>query len=257
MRRPYLGAMGANWVGGTFNINEGLGHRITNAVGNGIVGGGISAATGGDFGEGFIASAFAAAFKPLTFKIGEGDTGISARINRTAFAAMIGGTASALGGGKFANGAASAAFTHWHNGENHAKAYWDKMKAVAKNALNTAKEFVSDRLSATVGGRFAYGPGVEGNLNFNANGVTGSGGYAVGLGAHTRSTVDFLVYDGGDTTGFNVKASGCMGSGFGGCLSVVFNPENQNLKVRASFGAVSGASFGVRPGYSERIHEFN
>ena len=114
----YLGAMGANWVGGTFNINEGLGHRITNAVGNGIVGGGISAATGGDFGEGFIASAFAAAFKPLTFKIGEGDTGISARINRTAFAAIIGGTASALGGGKFANGAASAAFTHWHNGES-------------------------------------------------------------------------------------------------------------------------------------------
>ena len=113
----YLGAMGANWVGGTFNINEGLGHRITNAVGNGIVGGGISAATGGDFGEGFIASAFAAAFKPLTFKIGEGDTSISARINRTAFAAMIGGTASALGGGKFANGAASAAFTHWHSSE--------------------------------------------------------------------------------------------------------------------------------------------
>jgi hypothetical protein len=74
----------------------------------------ITEAQGGEFRHGFYAAAFSSAASPALGKWFPNPEQIS---QRTAVAAAIGGTASVLGGGKFANGALSGAFTHLFNAE--------------------------------------------------------------------------------------------------------------------------------------------
>ncbi len=94
----YLGQRASSWVGSTFDINAGAGQHALNAAANGVVGGTLAVAQGGKFGYGFVSSAFAAGAKSLNFDI----WGKSAnyKIHRTVTAAVIGGTASKLGGGE-------------------------------------------------------------------------------------------------------------------------------------------------------------
>jgi hypothetical protein len=61
----------------------------------------------------------AQAFSPMIDGIDPGNNGVSAE--RITAAAAVGGTASALSGGKFANGALAAAFSRLFNGELHAR----------------------------------------------------------------------------------------------------------------------------------------
>jgi RHS repeat-associated protein len=88
-----------------------IGDRALNIAGHGVVGGASSAAMGGKFQDGFLSGAVSAAGAvaglydtPL-----KGNAGVVAR---TVMAGIVGGTASAVGGGKFANGAYTAAFQH-------------------------------------------------------------------------------------------------------------------------------------------------
>jgi hypothetical protein len=82
---------------------------------HGATQGALTEVQGGEFRHGFYAGfASSAASGPLHAAMPDSVTG------RTVGAAIIGGTASALGGGKFANGAVSAAFTHLFNDEAHA-----------------------------------------------------------------------------------------------------------------------------------------
>jgi len=82
---------------------------------------------GGTFKSGFASGFTSSFFSP-------GTTGKGGFLGRTSISAIVGGTASALGGGKFANGAASGAFVHMFNAEggtlqkigNQAKELWDK-----------------------------------------------------------------------------------------------------------------------------------
>ena len=55
----------------------------------------------------------------MNAKFGLKGTDTGSRIARVATAAVVGGTASKIGGGKFANGAATAAFVQGFNGERH------------------------------------------------------------------------------------------------------------------------------------------
>ena len=88
-----------------------------NILANGVVGGIASRAGGGNFGHGF-ASAGASAFAKHAFDINAiGDGAESHRPHRIAAAAAVGGTVSAATGGKFANGAVTAAFVQAYNGE--------------------------------------------------------------------------------------------------------------------------------------------
>jgi RHS repeat-associated protein len=85
------------------------------ALAHGAVGGGIAEATGGEFRHGFYGS-----FMGSIAGSAMGNTGgrsLNAIAKRTAIAAVAGGTASVLGGGKFANGAMTSAFQHLFNQE--------------------------------------------------------------------------------------------------------------------------------------------
>jgi RHS repeat-associated protein len=88
---------------------------------HGIAQGGLTEAQGGEFRHGFYAGfASSAVGGPLQEAMPDTVFG------RTAAAAVVGGTASALGGGKFANGAVSGAFTHLFNNEAHLERRLDR-----------------------------------------------------------------------------------------------------------------------------------
>nr|WP_255454025.1 RHS repeat-associated core domain-containing protein [Thioalkalivibrio sp. XN279] len=91
---------------------------------HGITQGAISAAGGGRFGDGALGafSGSLLSFIPEAVAGPYGSGGEWAKIGRMTAAAVVGGTASALGGGKFANGAWSAAFVSRFN---HDGSRWD------------------------------------------------------------------------------------------------------------------------------------
>jgi len=73
-------------------------------------------AQGGTFRSGFASGFAASFFSPGTEIGGDGAGGFTLR---TTISGIVGGTASELGGGKFANGAISGAFVHMFNAEMH------------------------------------------------------------------------------------------------------------------------------------------
>jgi uncharacterized protein (TIGR02594 family) len=94
-----------------------FGGKLAHVVGHGVTGGAANAAMGGKFQDGFLsAAAGATAVHTGLYGAFKGSGPINVA-GRTAIAGMIGGTASALGGGKFANGAYTAAFQHLLNNE--------------------------------------------------------------------------------------------------------------------------------------------
>ncbi|KZN46421.1 hypothetical protein N475_25675 [Pseudoalteromonas luteoviolacea DSM 6061] len=93
-----------------------FGEQLQWAGSHALVGGVSSVASGGKFGHGFISAGFT--------KMVMGNAGFNmnnrdwdAIVGRTTVAAIVGGTASALTGGKFANGARTAAMMHALNAE--------------------------------------------------------------------------------------------------------------------------------------------
>lgn len=105
-------------------ISEGVSKVAAAAIhsaAHGVAGGLMTTAMGGTFQDGFIGSAIGAGVSHITgFAFGEvtDDIGI---VGRTALAALSGGAASVLAGGKFADGAFSAAFFHLFNQEMGAR----------------------------------------------------------------------------------------------------------------------------------------
>jgi hypothetical protein len=87
-------------------------------VGHGVVGGAANEAMGGKFQDGFVSAAASAAAADFGLLGNPNAKGAAAIASRTIRAGIVGGTASALGGGKFANGAWTAAFQHLLNAES-------------------------------------------------------------------------------------------------------------------------------------------
>jgi hypothetical protein len=89
---------------------------VVRGVGHTLVGGALAEAQGGDFMSGALGSAVGYAAGSFSGRFITGGTpwDIAAR---TAIAAVAGGTAAELSGGKFVNGAATAAFQHLFNQE--------------------------------------------------------------------------------------------------------------------------------------------
>jgi RHS repeat-associated protein len=108
----------------TFGIGElGLGFLgeaafLGKAGLHGVAQGALAEARGGEFGPAFLAASFAHAAGSGLADIDalKGD-GFEKVVARTAAASVVGGTASVIGGGKFQNGAATAAFVHLFNSE--------------------------------------------------------------------------------------------------------------------------------------------
>jgi hypothetical protein len=94
---------------------------FTHITGHGFVGGAANEALGGKFQDGFLSAAASAYAGWTVMRNSFVKSSIrSETVGRTAMAGIIGGTASALGGGKFANGAWTATFHHLLNAEQGA-----------------------------------------------------------------------------------------------------------------------------------------
>lgn len=107
-----------------------------------VAGGTMSVIQGGKFDHGFISNGFA---KFATLNLGYTSNITSQKFHevmgRTAVAALVGDTASQLGGGKFANGARSAAVAHLFNAEASAAqkesgpSLWDRINPFSEHNL--------------------------------------------------------------------------------------------------------------------------
>jgi hypothetical protein len=104
---------------------------VVNIAGHGVVGGASNVAMGGKFGDGFLSAAASAA--TAVTGLTDPETSPLSFAGRTAVASIAGGTGSALGGGKFSNGAVTGAMTHLLNAESGTmkKAYdaWKRLQS--------------------------------------------------------------------------------------------------------------------------------
>jgi hypothetical protein len=95
---------------------------VQRALLHGLIGGSISALGGGRFGSGFLGAFAGGLLSPqIEGLLGAAGTGgTMGTVLRTIASAIVGGISSKLGGGKFLNGAAMAAFARLFNDERHA-----------------------------------------------------------------------------------------------------------------------------------------
>ncbi len=127
--RSLKGALNGALMGGlSAGFAHGIGHiaingvqlgGVSKVVAHGISQGATSEIMGGSFKDGFIGGAVGSIAGGMMGKGG----GWDAVAKRTAIAATAGGVVTELGGGKFANGAMSAAFVHLFNDEDLARAF--------------------------------------------------------------------------------------------------------------------------------------
>ncbi|MBI3886999.1 MAG: VCBS repeat-containing protein [Opitutae bacterium] len=114
----------AGKIGDKFGHSIGdFGNEAGRATAHGLLGGAVEEARGGEFRHGFYAAFIGSAAGSIagTYLQGNETWKFAAR---TTIAAVAGGTASVLGGGKFANGALTAAFQHMFN---HEGGYWSEV----------------------------------------------------------------------------------------------------------------------------------
>ena len=98
-------------VGSAFYGANSLGRNVLKPVIHGVVQGGISKAIGGDFKSGFYGGSLSSFGLGIANQNGLGGNAV--------IGAIVGGTASQLSGGKFANGALSGAFIAIYNDNQH------------------------------------------------------------------------------------------------------------------------------------------
>ena len=147
----------AGKIGDAFgSIGErGLGGEFGRAVSHGAVSGAAAEAQGGEFRHGFYGGFAGSIGGSPTDGIG-GDS-LGAVAARTSVAAALAGTASALGGGKFANAAVTAAFQHMFN---HESGYWASWKRTFRSVLATPRA-IREGFDATYTGELKIGGGIK------------------------------------------------------------------------------------------------
>ncbi len=144
MTGSIAGALRGAFSGGrSVGLAYGIGHVLSipggsvgKMVAHGAAQGGVSRLQGGKFSSGFVGGFFGHMTGGFVKGIGKhlGSVGVAMR---TTAAAVVGGTISKLTGGKFANGAATAAFTHLFNHESGRRHFHTK-RQTAILALNSA-----------------------------------------------------------------------------------------------------------------------
>lgn len=106
------GGLSAGLFGGLHGMDAGIGKVLA----HGMVGGVLSEMSGGSFRSGFLAAAFTQTASQMGAfnNLGDPKT-FSGRAQNAIAAAVVGGTASVIGGGKFSNGALTGAFSRLFN----------------------------------------------------------------------------------------------------------------------------------------------
>ena len=109
----FWGAVGAgvSFGVGSLNFNDKISGTIGKMLAHGTSQGALTAAQGGKFQHGFFSAAFTAGFSP----------NMNGRSNfaKVVSSSIVGGTASVIGGGKFANGAITGAYVMMFNCMQH------------------------------------------------------------------------------------------------------------------------------------------
>lgn len=161
--KAFLSGFGQGFA--TFGVGHGIFAKVNTsfgsagyfgkAVAHGVVGGAFAEIRGGSFRSGFLAAGFSAAAAPLA------PSNIWAG---AAFSAAVGGAGSILGGGKFADGAVTGAFTYLFN-----------EIALRKN--------LADALGEQFGRKYSLGEAVKLGGIYRASYSSSSGGSRGGSGA--------------------------------------------------------------------------
>jgi len=149
----------------SFGVGEITGHNpvfgsldyFENIAGHAAVGCAMAAVQGGDCGSNALGAGFGAAVSPVTPK------GIAGFVTAT----TVGGTASVIGGGRFANGAMTAAYGYLYNhngsdGSDSSKKFADPMLEIAYEAAGLPRDWAASE-----------------NTNFSPGAVETLGGCAV------------------------------------------------------------------------------
>ena len=186
-----FGQMGAYSIVGSVVQSVGVGTVAAGVVKLGlhaVVGGAFSVAQGGSFMTGAFTGAIAAGTSLMMEGAGlgaPGDGNNGRMIARTAIAAIAGGTASVLSGGKFANGAITGAMAHLFNQEGLGR-------TVARGVGAVLGGFAGGTVAAGATGVCASATG--GACAIAAPEVVGGG---IALGAATGSVMMASAYDAG------------------------------------------------------------
>jgi RHS repeat-associated protein len=187
-----IGQMFDQLGGGTDFFSSKAANWGGRALAHGVAQGAITEASGGQFRHGFYAGAAASAASPLINRI-QGNSP-SAICGRIAVAAVVGGTASVLGGGKFANGAMSGAFIQMFNAE------MAKMLRKSDYAPDLAFYDLEDANMRRAAQHYA---GAE-----NSVGVSGEDGIRQYFSEHPDAVYDHIAFfthsASGDSVGFVV-----------------------------------------------------
>ncbi len=143
----FTGAV-SGYIGGADKIfGKARPFDIGRSLAHGVVGGTVNVIRGGKFGAGFISSAFTKFVSSPIQGYAEGFAGAAGGFSDVigaTVAALVGGTASVLGGGKFANGAQTAAIQYLLNQAS------DRLKQAKKNP------FFLDKKDALVVTKFFF-----------------------------------------------------------------------------------------------------
>jgi len=121
------------------------GNAVAKIAAHAAAGGTLTELQGGKFGHGFVAAGFTQALSPAVGQIGD-DDGFGATLARTAVSAAIGGTASTLSGGSFANGAKTGAFQQLFNDSVHLESYADNYMSQSREVQLQNATFAAEVL---------------------------------------------------------------------------------------------------------------
>ena len=278
------GLLGGLSAGMSFGIGEKFGHHLgfgtelfKKSLAHGITQGALSVAGGGRFGDGALGAFIGSMASPITRGIGGETSG--GRVARVVTAAVIGGTASTIGGGKFANGAITAAFVQAYNDNmgfrslskrfsrtnpetvNDVRAsalVIDGAQAAAADAAQVAGEAVGPTIDAIAnaaqhgsieaGVCGGMGPAVCVDISVSLSGIGGYAGYGRGDGlqAHLGLAMSY-----GDVNGWTGKTMVGGGAGLGAHAVGIISESG--LAASAVYGVHQGGYVGSTAGYSTRV----
>ncbi|MEJ1415508.1 MAG: RHS repeat-associated core domain-containing protein, partial [Candidatus Sedimenticola sp. (ex Thyasira tokunagai)] len=167
----------AHGIGHGFGLADNV---FLKAVAHGVSQGAIGTARGGKFKASFL-GAFVGHVVGGPIKSMMGKASVAAR---TTAAAIIGGVAAVAGGGKFANGAVSAAFTHLFNAENHRyqrekldKNKWDPVGTTSLSSDGSSLTVdAGDKIAIELSSQ-AFPPTEKFYAEISARPIDGSGNY--------------------------------------------------------------------------------
>lgn len=176
-----VSAAAMTYVGAKFALSDG-GFSGFEALRFGTLGGITSSLQGGNFGHGFVAAGAGAYFGG---KIGPGIKGNTwANVGKTATRMVLSGTISKVTGGKFANGATSAAFSNIIT-----------TLAQSFSPKTALSEYTQEEINSMSDGEWIYPDGRPANLNaydeVGLNGILGNRSEAQVIANDTKSPVFF------------------------------------------------------------------